>query len=130
MILVGWMSLEVWLFHLIATPIGVGWTLVWIFATGLIGILLLRLEGVRVLFRIYERLRQEELPTHELLDMGMVLMGAFLLVLPGFFTDFSGVLMLLPPVRWAVRGFFTRVMGMFAGRTQASGEVIEITPDD
>lgn len=127
MAIVAWISIEVWIFHLVSTPLGVGWTLFWVFTTGALGLVLLRLEGIRVLFRIYDRLRQEELPTSELIDMGMVLVGAFLLVLPGFFTDIVGGLLLLPPVRWFLRGFILR---LFDNKNGQSQDIIDVTPED
>jgi UPF0716 protein FxsA len=106
----GWVVAEVWLLLEVGAWLGVGYTLLWMVGSSLAGLLLLRVEGLQVLLQIQERLRREELPTGELLDMGMILAGAVLLILPGFLSDGLGLLLLLPPVRWAMRGVIRLVL--------------------
>lgn len=106
-----WVALEVavllWVGHLI----GLGWTLAWIFASSLLGIAMVRVAGLNGVVRIHRKLRQQELPTLELVDMALILIGGFLLIAPGFLSDALGLLLLLPPVRWAVRGLTRALFG-------------------
>lgn len=101
---VGWIVLEVWLLVQVGAAIGAGVTILWVIGSAVLGVALMRLEGVQVLVHIHNRLRRQELPTGELLDMGLVLAGALMLIVPGFASDALGLLLLLRPVRWAVRG--------------------------
>ncbi len=117
--------------------LGTGWTVVWLVGSVLLGVLVARVAGLQTLLRIHRRLKLQELPTQELLDMGLILCGAMLLVLPGFISDTLGVLMLLPPVRWLFRWGFCAAFGHvlptpYATRVQPgmADDVIEINPEE
>lgn len=117
--------------------LGVGWTLVWIFGTALAGLLVARIGGVHTLIRMHHRLRAQELPTREMLDMGLLLAAAFLLVMPGFLSDTAGLLLLLPPVRWMARNTIAAFFGQLVtaapappGSGPPGDDVIEIRGDD
>jgi UPF0716 protein FxsA len=49
-----------------------------------------------------------EVPGRELVDGVLILFAGALLVTPGFLSDIAGVLLLLPPVRAAVRAVAIR----------------------
>ncbi len=67
--------------------------------TAVIGVWLLRIQGLSTLTRAQQKLQENELPARELLEgMALVVAGAFLLT-PGFFTDTIGFLLLFPPTR-------------------------------
>ncbi len=113
LIFAGMVALEVTAMLHVGTILGVGWTLAWIFASTLIGIGMLRMAGLTTLIRIHNKLRAEILPTEELIDMGLILVGAFFLILPGFVTDGLGLLVLLSPLRWIFRRFILTSFGRF-----------------
>ena len=70
--------------------------------TAVIGVWLLRIQGLSTLMRAQRRLQENELPAREILEgMALVVAGAFLLT-PGFFTDTVGFLLLFPPTRIAL----------------------------
>ena len=48
------------------------------------------------------------MPTNELIDAGLVLTGAVLLIFPGFVTDAFGLLLLFPPTRALARTLLKR----------------------
>jgi UPF0716 protein FxsA len=48
------------------------------------------------------------MPHRELADGALVLIGGTLLMTPGFVSDVLGILLLLPPVRFALRGYARR----------------------
>jgi UPF0716 protein FxsA len=79
-----------------------------IVATGLLGAVLARREGLRVLAKIRERMRRGELPADSLLDGVLILIAAALLVTPGLMTDAAGFVLLVPPTRALVRGLVKR----------------------
>ncbi|MFT4608335.1 MAG: UPF0716 protein FxsA [Urechidicola sp.] len=91
--------------------IGAPWTILLVVLTAVIGVRLLKIQGVSTLTRAQEKMQTGQVPAQEMLEgMGLVVAGAFLLT-PGFFTDAVGFLLLLPPTRsWLVRKIVTSFM--------------------
>ncbi|MSR22349.1 MAG: FxsA family protein [Gemmatimonadetes bacterium] len=83
----------------IGQEIGVWPTIGLVVGTGLLGVLLARREGVRVLRAIQLELSAGRLPTEALLEGAAVLLGGALLVMPGILTDLAGLVLLLPTTR-------------------------------
>lgn len=79
------------------------------------GAWLVKREGIGVLRRAEERLRQGGVPGRELVDGVMILFAGALLLTPGFLTDIVGILLLLPPVRAALRSSVVRWLKLRAG---------------
>ena len=79
--------------------IGVGWTLVLIVASGILGAALMRRQGLKALTETQRKLDRGELPVGEMFDGLCVLMAGTLLLIPGFLTDVVGLLLFIPPVR-------------------------------
>ena len=112
---------EVWLLLLAGETMGVAPTLYWVLATAILGLLTARLGGVRGVVRIHWRLKVQELPVLELLDLAMVLVSSVSLILPGFITDGLGLLLLFPPTRWFVRSVFSRWLAIFLPAQEIPG---------
>ncbi len=94
--------LEIYLLIQVGEVIGAGWTILLVVLTAVIGVWLLRIQGLSTLARAQRRLQENELPAREILEgMGLVVAGALLLT-PGFFTDAIGFLLLFPPTRIAL----------------------------
>lgn len=83
----------------VAAWIGVGWMFLALFAISLLGAVLLRREGGRAWRSFSTAVADGRPPGREALDGVLVLLGALLIVLPGFFTAVLGLLSLLPPSR-------------------------------
>jgi UPF0716 protein FxsA len=97
-------------FVLVASWIGVGWTILATVATSALGILLLGRQGTKALADLRERAMSGRSPGRELGDAGLVAAGGLLMVLPGFLGDLVGLLCLLPVTRGLVRGVLTRLV--------------------
>jgi UPF0716 protein FxsA len=81
---------------------GVGWVLVWVVATILMGLGALRTQAVFALRRVATQLEQEILPTRELVDLALVVFACALLISPGILGDLFGLCLLIPVCRgWA-----------------------------
>lgn len=126
---------EVWLVLTLGGILGVGWTMAWMGASFLLGVVLLRIEGVMVLVNIQRQLLQEVIPGRELLEIFFVVVGGVLLILPGFLTDLFGLSMLIPPLRWVYVSLASNAVSRFvlvpAGvppLAEEEGEIIDITP--
>lgn len=73
-----------------------------------VGAWLVKREGLSVLVRAQRRVQAGAVPGRELVDGVMILFAGALLLTPGFLTDAVAVLLLVPPVRAALRGTATR----------------------
>lgn len=98
-----------------------GWsTLGLVVATAIIGLQILKRQGLSTLLRANQRLQTGELPAQEIIE-GMLLAGAgALLLTPGFITDTIGFLLLTGPFRRPMAARLLRsgiVATMSAGST-------------
>lgn len=112
--------IEISVFIAIGDRIGVFYTVMMILLTALIGSILLRIEGFRILGQIQKDVAAGKIPTKELSNGVMILIAGVLLLTPGFVTDAIGFLLFLPPVRAAIRVFFiSRIK--FKGASASAG---------
>ena len=102
---------EIYLLIQVGQVIGAGWTILLVVLTAVIGVWLLRIQGLSTLIRAQQKLQENQLPARELLEgMALVVAGAFLLT-PGFFTDTIGFLLLFPPTRmWLATAAASRMV--------------------
>lgn len=109
---------EMMLLFAVSDRIG-GWTtLGLVVATAVIGLQILKQQGLSTLLRANQRLNSGELPAQEILE-GMLLAGAgALLLTPGFITDTIGFLLLTGPVR---RGIAARLLRSGIVATMGTG---------
>ncbi|MDP8938046.1 MAG: FxsA family protein [Actinomycetota bacterium] len=70
----------------------------------LAGAWLVKREGLGVWRRFNAQVRAGGVPTREIADGVLIIFAGALLLTPGFLTDVLGLLLLLPPVRGALRG--------------------------
>ena len=96
---------EIALFLILAALIGWLWTTTLFVATSVLGLFLLRRSGRRDLARVADGLAKGDLRGVSRNAQGLAnVIGAFLLILPGFITDLAGAALFIPPVRrWAAR---------------------------
>ena len=99
---------EIYVIVLLTRYWGIWLTLGLMFGTALVGVILARHEGLRVLRRMQEQLAHGEPPTNSMVDSVLILMAGALLIVPGFITDVAGILLILPPSRAVVRFFVKR----------------------
>ena len=76
--------------------------------SALVGVWLGKREGFGVIRRIRQRTNEGKVPADELIDAALILTGALLFIVPGFVSDFFGLLLLLPPTRAPVRALVRR----------------------
>ncbi|MEP6696751.1 MAG: FxsA family protein [Pseudonocardiales bacterium] len=90
--------------------IGVWWTVGLLLASAAVGSWLLRREGRRTWRALQAALAAGRLPTREVADGALVIVGAALMVAPGFITDVAGMLCLFPPTRSMLRGLLSTAL--------------------
>lgn len=115
--------LEIALFVQVGGQIGVLGTLAEIFATAAFAIVLIRLEPQRSVHDVRAALERDASPASPMAHSALRLIGAVLLLLPGFFTDAVGLLLLIPPVRTLMLGRMVARLG--TARHAQRGSVIE-----
>src|SRR3954462_13869109 len=90
---------EVVVFVLVASWIGVGWTVLATVATSALGWALLARQGTKALGELRRRAEEHRAPGRALGDAGLIALAGLLMVLPGFLGDLVGLLCLLPGTR-------------------------------
>ena len=91
--------IEIYLFIKIGSQIGALTTIFLIFLTAFIGLLYARYEGFNTLRSGMSQLIKNELPMYEIISGAALAFAALLLIIPGFATDFLGLLIIFPPTR-------------------------------
>lgn len=101
--------------------LGVLATLALVLLAGMLGLLLLRVQGAGILRRLQTETAKGVDPGRELVQASLLVVAAFLLLVPGFVGDVIGLLLFLPFVRdFAWRLIKPRIMVKSSGFT-ASG---------
>lgn len=108
--------LELWTVVVVAGSIGAGWTILALAALSLLGIVLAKREGLAVWRRANAEIAAGRMPTRSLVDGAIGLLGACLLIVPGFLTAAAGLVLLLPPTKALIRPLVIRWMERRAAR--------------
>ncbi|HEX6595872.1 MAG TPA: FxsA family protein [Acidimicrobiales bacterium] len=88
----------------VGQSIGVLNTIVLLLLVSVVGSWLVKREGLGVWRRFRQQMESGHVPGKEVADGMMIMLAGALLISPGFVTDCVGILLLLPPVRAAIRG--------------------------
>jgi len=96
-------ALEIGLFILSGRTIGVGWTVALIIATGVFGAWLAKKQGSEAIRLAQIQIRNGTMPSDVIIDGICILVGGVLLLTPGFITDITGFILLIPYFRAIVK---------------------------
>ena len=88
--------IEILLFIKVGENIGAINTILLIFFTAIVGVYFARIQGIRTLKSGVINAYQNKLPIYEMLSGASIALAAILLIIPGFFTDVIGFLLLIP----------------------------------
>ena len=114
---------EIYLIVQVGQAIGALPTIALLLIESAIGAWLVKREGVRAWSALKATVGTGRLPSRELADAALVLVGGTLLLTPGFVTDVFGFFLILPVTRPIAR----RALGWFAAR-RASALVARRVP--
>ena len=92
-------ALEIFLMIKIGGEIGALNTIALVFLTAVIGIYYAKVQGIHTLKSGITNLYQNKVPIHDLMSGASIAFAALLLMIPGFFTDFIGFILLIPFTR-------------------------------
>jgi UPF0716 protein FxsA len=125
--------IEIGLFVTLGGAIGLWPTLAWVLVSAALGILVLKGIATTGAVSLGADMRQMSDPLSPIAHRVLVVMAGALLLLPGFFTDALGILLLIPPVRTLVIKLIGRKLGkgtVVASSTVIEGDWREVTPED
>jgi len=115
--------IEIALFVQIGGHIGVIGTLALVFLSGAVGLVLMRLEPHRNAHDVRAALARDASPASPMAHSALRMIGAVLLLVPGFFTDALGLLLMIAPLRHLL---LSRMLtSVQASRTHTETVIIE-----
>jgi UPF0716 protein FxsA len=89
---------------------GVAATVILVVGTGIVGVGVVRAQGIRTLQRVIQAARAGSFPGEELLEGAVTLAGGLLLVAPGLLSDLLGLAALLPGTRHLIKAWLRRTL--------------------
>ena len=108
-------------------------TVALIFLTAIIGLYFAKHQGLQTLKSGMINLYQNKIPIYEMMSGASIAVAAFLLIIPGFFTDLLGFLLLIPFTRKILFSFTLRKRAKNNNETKEKtidGEIIENNKDE
>jgi UPF0716 protein FxsA len=125
---------------LVGQAIGVLSTLALVLFSGVLGLFLLKQQGRGILRRLQEETRQGVDPGRDIVHGALMVVAAFLLIVPGFVGDIIGLLLFIPQLRdglWQVLKPRIVVSGQFkqhSARKEGAGfqneTVVDLEEDE
>ncbi|WP_226646070.1 FxsA family protein [Microbulbifer variabilis] len=100
--------LEMWVLITVGREIGALPTIGLVFLTAIVGVALLRRQGLSTLMRAQEKMRTGDIPAKEMVEGIFLAVGGALLLTPGFITDALGFACLIPGLRQLLLGRLLR----------------------
>ena len=91
--------IEILLFIKIGENIGAINTVLLIILTAIVGVYFARIQGIKTIKSGFINIYHNKLPIYEILSGASIAIAALFLIIPGFFTDAIGFLLLIPLTR-------------------------------
>ena len=133
LLFIGVPALEVFLMIKIGGEIGALNTVSLILLTAIVGIYFAKLEGIKTMRSGVMNLYQNKIPIYEMISGASIAIAALLLIIPGFFTDTIGFLILVPFTRKILISFFVKKRNISTSQEDSKtldGEIIEDKKDE
>jgi len=120
--------IEIWLIIQVGAVLGAFATLALMLFTAVLGISLVRSQGLKTLMAAQQRLAQGQAPAGEMLQGLLLAVAGGLLILPGFFTDLLGLLLLQPTLRRYLIARWLKAVPVAPGFTPSDGASVDPGP--
>ena len=133
LLFIGIPALEIFLMIKIGGKIGALNTVSLIFLTAIIGIYFAKLEGIKTMRSGVMNMYQNKIPIYEMISGASIAIAALLLIIPGFFTDTMGFLLLIPFTRKILISFLVKkknISSVQEDKKTLDGEIIEDKKDE
>ena len=110
LIVFSFVSIELYFFHLISNFIGIFITLILTVASGFLGLVLAKRQGLSTISGIRNISDLQKIHLTKMFNGFGIMVAALLLILPGFLTDFLGLLLLIGPMRQFITGLISQLI--------------------
>ncbi len=128
LLFIGLPALEIFLMIKVGAKIGALNTIFLIFFTAIIGIYFAKMEGIKTIRSGLTNLYKNQMPVNEIISGASIALAALFLIIPGFFTDALGFLLLIPLTRKILIRFFIKKNSSSTKKSDSKildGEIIE-----
>ena len=132
-IFIGIPAIEIFLMIKIGGVVGALNTVGLIFLTAIIGVYFARAQGIQTLKSGMINIYQNKVPIYEILSGASIAIAALLLIIPGFFTDLIGFILLIPFTRKILFDLFLKKNSHSTVKKYdetIDGEIIDNKKDD
>ena len=131
-LIIGIPLIEIYLFIKVGSQIGAFNTVLLILITAITGVAYARYEGFNTLKSGISQIVKNQIPIYELVSGATLAFAAILLILPGFATDFLGILLVIPFTRKIIlsRIIKKKTRKNYQEKNYIDGDYEEIGEDD
>ena len=122
--------IEIYFMIKIGTVIGAFNTILATLLTAAVGLYFVRIQGISMLYSAANTVRNNQEPLKEILNGFCLIIAAILLIIPGFFTDTIGVLLLIPFSRNIILKIFGSDTNIHKKQDKDNTNTIEIQAEE
>ncbi len=124
--------IEIYLFIKIGSEIGAITTIFLILMTAVVGVYYAKYEGINTIKSGFHQLSKNKSPTYEVISGAAIGLGAIFLIIPGFFTDIVGFIIIFPLTRKLILSSFKKNFTSHKNKKNdfTEGEFEDIDNDD
>ena len=122
--------IEIYFMIKIGTVIGAFNTILATLMTAAVGLYFVRIQGISMLYSAANTVRNNQEPLKEVLNGFCLIIAAILLIIPGFFTDTIGALLLIPFSRNIILKIFGSDTNIHKKQDQNNTNTIEIQAEE
>jgi UPF0716 protein FxsA len=133
LLFIGLPALEIFVLIKIGGKIGALNTVSLIFLTAIVGIYFAKQQGLKTMQSGIMNLYQNRTPIYEIISGASIALAAILLIIPGFFSDSIGFLLLVPFTRKILINFFINKKNVKTNEVSSKildGEIVEDKKDE
>ena len=113
-------AIELYILLLSGKTIGVGYTILLILASGIIGAYFAKRQGIRAFREVSDNIKNAQAPGEAAINGIFIFIGSILVILPGFISDLLGFLLLFAPTR----NLFKPLLYRWIRKKMKNGQVI------
>lgn len=117
---------EIAVFIWVGKHIGIGWTIILVLLSTLLGIGLMRDQGFKLMKEFSEKARLGQAEPSDVIEGSFIFIGGILLIIPGFITSIIGLLCFIPVLRNPLtRAFIIALARRSPADPNTQGRIIE-----
>ena len=126
-------AIEIYFMIKVGAEVGALNTIGLVFLTAIIGVYFAKLQGMQTLKSGMINLYRNKIPIYEVISGASIALAALLLIVPGFFTDVIGFLLLIPFTRKILFRFIIKDKTKTSNESQnkiIDGEIVDNKKDE